>query len=89
MSKKKPAVTVESGGPPDLRETPGAVPTTAIDAGGGSHYKTFAALFEVPEGQKGVVVAARLLEGGDVELTANGNRFSFEDGIILRWGRKR
>ncbi len=34
-------------------------------------------------------VSFRFLDGGDVEVSIKGEPISFEDGIVLRWGRKR
>lgn len=83
MSRKasKQAVTVEAAGPATLTLKYGPPPTGAIDAGPVTAYRTFSFA-------PGLVV--NCLDGGDVELSyVGGGPVTFDDGIILRWGRKR
>ena len=44
---------------------------------------------EPPAAKAEAQYGIRLLEEGDVELTAGGKPVSLGDDIILRWGRKR
>jgi hypothetical protein len=66
-------------------EAPARVEAPPLPSGKG----VYAAAFEPRPDNPRTVVVARCLEDGDVEITVNDQPVGFDDGIILRWARRR
>ena len=56
-----------------------------LPSGDGVFARAFDPLISDPR----AVVVARCLDDGDVQLTVNDQPVVFDDGIILRWARRR